>query len=212
MNKTPKPGRGWRILRRILIALAVLATLIALLYTEEDWRGKHDWEAYKHQLEAKGEKLDWHAFVPPAVPDSQNFFTAPIFTNMLNGKIEMTPYGNDGGPNFHPDASKTGYDAAYPVQVTDLQAWQNYYRHRTNTEKMGSFPIAPEPQTPAKDVLLALSKYDSAVEELRQASQRPYANVPIHLRRGFKRIGNNIASIFGSFKTMHPIAAIARRC
>lgn len=183
-----------------MIALAVLATLIALLYTEEDWRGKHDWETYKRQLEAKGEKLDWQAFVPPAVPDSRNFFTAPIFTNMLNGKIEMTPYGNDGGPNFHPDASKTGYDV-YRVQVTDLQVWQNYYRHRTNTEKMGSFSIAPEPQTPAKDVLLALSKYNSAVEELRQASQRPYANVPLNYEEGF----NSASSLL-------PILAELKRC
>ena len=200
MNETPKSKRGWRILRRILIALASLATLIALLYAEEDWRGKRAWENYKREWEAKGEKFDWQAFVPPAVPNDQNFFTAPIFTNMLNGKIAMTPDGNDGGPDFHPDASQSGY-AIYRMQITDLQAWQNYYRHRTNTEKMGSFPIAPEPQTPAKDVLFALSKYDSAVEELRQASQRPYASVPL-----------NYADGFDSASTLLPPLAELKRC
>ena len=200
MNQTPKTKRGWRILRRILIALAVLATLIALLYAEEDWRGKRAWENYKRVWEAKGEKFDWQAFVPPTVPNDQNFFTAPIFTNMLDGKILMTPYGNDGGPDFHPETNQSGY-AIYRMRMTDLRAWQTYYRHRTNTEKMGSFPIAPQPQTPAKDVLLALSKFDSAVEELRQASQRPYANVPLNYEDGF----NSASSLL-------PILAELKRC
>ncbi len=68
---------GWRILRRILISLAVLATLIAIFYTEEDWRGKRAWEQCKRELEAKGEVLDWSAYIPPPVPDDQNFFKAP---------------------------------------------------------------------------------------------------------------------------------------
>jgi hypothetical protein len=201
MNETPKSKRGWRILRRILITLAVLATLIAILYAEEDWRGKRAWENYQREWEAKGEKFDWQAFVPPTVPNDQNFFTAPIFTNMLEGKIEMTPYGNDGGPDFHPDASRSGY-AIYRMQITDLQAWQNYYRQRTNTEKMGSFPIAPQMQTPAADVLFALSKYDSAVEELRQASQRPYASVP----------SNYAEDGFDSVSTLLPVLGELKRC
>ena len=81
MNETPKSKRGWRILRRILITLAVLATLIAILYAEEDWRGKRAWEKCKAELEAKGVVLDWDKFIPPPVPDDQNFFTAS--TNIL---------------------------------------------------------------------------------------------------------------------------------
>ena len=77
MNETPKSKRGWRILRQILIALASLATLVALLYAEEDWRGKRAWENCKRELEAKGEVLDWNAHIPPPVPDDQNFFKAP---------------------------------------------------------------------------------------------------------------------------------------
>jgi hypothetical protein len=69
MNETPKSSRGWRILRRSLIALAVLATLIAIFYTEEDWRGKRAWETYQREWEAKGEKFDWQVFIPPSVPD-----------------------------------------------------------------------------------------------------------------------------------------------
>ena len=61
---------------RALVGAAVLATLVAIFYLEEDWRGKRDWENCKRELEAKGAVLDWGKFIPPPVPDDQNFFTA----------------------------------------------------------------------------------------------------------------------------------------
>jgi hypothetical protein len=87
MNEMPKTGRGWRILRRTLIGLAMLATLIAMFYTEEDWRGKRAWENCKRELQAKGETLDWNALIPPPVPDDQNFFKAPGMTKWF---VKMT--------------------------------------------------------------------------------------------------------------------------
>ena len=68
---------SWRTARRVAVALACFATLIALVYTEEDWRGQRAWERCKAELEAKGAVLDWSAFIPPPVPDEQNFFKAP---------------------------------------------------------------------------------------------------------------------------------------
>ena len=78
MNVPPKPNSkwGWRVLRWLLIVLAVLVTLIAAFYTEEDWRGKRAWENYKREMEAKGETFDLQSFAPPAVPDDQNFIHA----------------------------------------------------------------------------------------------------------------------------------------
>jgi hypothetical protein len=86
MNETPKTKSGWRIPRRVLIALAILATLIAIFYTEEDWRGKRAWEKSKRELEAKGMVLDWEKFIPPPVPDDQNFFKAPKMTAWFVGR------------------------------------------------------------------------------------------------------------------------------
>ncbi|MDD5139412.1 MAG: hypothetical protein PHY43_04015 [Verrucomicrobiales bacterium] len=51
-------------------------------------------------------------------------------------------------------------------RLTDLKIWQEYYRTPT-TNSPDEFPVAPQPQTPAKDVLLALSKYDADIEKLR---------------------------------------------
>jgi hypothetical protein len=78
MNETPKNHRFNRQTQRhILMALAVLATLVAVFYLEEDWRGKRAWENCKRQLEAQGMVLDWDRFIPPPVPDEQNIFAAP---------------------------------------------------------------------------------------------------------------------------------------
>lgn len=63
-------------MRQILITLAIIATLIAIFYTEEDWRGKHEWENYKSRLEAQGLVLDWDKYLPLPVSDDQNFFMA----------------------------------------------------------------------------------------------------------------------------------------
>ena len=203
MNETPKNKKGWRILRRILIGLAILATLIAIFYTEEDWRGKRAWENYKREAEARGERFDPASVVPPPVPDEQNFFCAPIVAGALKW------HGNQ-----HTDASE-GHDTnvvnrmtfgiyrgdseSWPTnggnwqkgRLTDLKQWQRYFRDFAETPegKTNGFPVAPQPQTPAADVLLALSGFDPAIEELRQACQRPYARLPLDYESGFDAAG-----------------------
>jgi hypothetical protein len=175
--------------KKFLFGLTCLATLIALFYAEEDWRGKHDWEQYKHEWEAKGEKFDFKDFIPPPVPDDQNFAMAPIvFTSygqVLTRDGKVIPW-KDRDTNFvvrlkmeivhnYEDSPKDG--DWQTAKISDLKAWRNYYRALAATTN--EFPVAPQPQSPAADVLLALSKYDSAIEELRQASQLPYSRFPI---------------------------------
>jgi hypothetical protein len=177
---------SWRIIRRMLITLAGLITLLALFITEENWRGKRAWENYKREWEAKGEKFDWHAFVPPSVPDDQNFFTTSFFTNLLKSETAMSLAWSEGS---YP-TNRPGYWAK--STVTDLKPWQTYYRTPPKTNYANKFLVAAQPQTPAADVLLALGIYDSAIEELRQASQRPYSNLPLNYENGF----NAVAPLF----------------
>ena len=63
--------------RTIIIVLGVSFLLVAFFYAEEDLRGWMAWERCKHELAAKGEVLDWDKYIPPPVPDDQNFFKAP---------------------------------------------------------------------------------------------------------------------------------------
>ena len=188
----------WRNFKRFLFGLACFITLIALFYAEEDWRGKHDWEKFKREWEAKGEHFDFASIVPPPVPDDQNFAMTPVFD--ATDKLASRKWRNE-HRNQHPDSRRNPWDTNlvdrlqmdvdfygnndWPTnggdwqvaKLADLKERQNYYRWLAATTNI--FPVAPQPQTPAQDVLLALSKYDSTVEELRQASQLPYSRFPL---------------------------------
>lgn len=203
MNETPKPKRGWRILRRILITLAVLATLVAVFYAEEDWRGKRAWENYKRAAEARGERFDLASVVPAAVPDDQNFFCAPIVAEALNSfpkqdpnilALHATAATNRMDFNvYRGDSVNWPEHGGYwqKGQMTDLKEWQTYFRtYNASAEgRTNGFPAALQPQTPAADILLALSIFNPAVEELRQASERPYAQIPLDYENGFAAAG-----------------------
>jgi hypothetical protein len=62
---------------KALVFLIGFVLLVVFFYAEEDWRGKRAWKKCKQELEAKGEDLDWDDYIPPPVPDDQNFFKAP---------------------------------------------------------------------------------------------------------------------------------------
>src|SRR6185369_11342277 len=47
-------------------------------YTVENMRGRKAWDHCQQELKAKGERLDWAAYVPKRVPDEQNFIKTPL--------------------------------------------------------------------------------------------------------------------------------------
>ena len=187
----------WRHLKRFLFCIVCFATLIALFYAEEDWRGWHTWNQFKHEWEAKGEKLDYARIIPPAVPDEQNFALTPVVASCYETYFdksghEVKPRNTNVVDRFSilswRDISYENQREKVPefagwqaAQKVDLQAWQAFFRSPppTNSNLTNSFPIASQPQMPADDVLLALSKYDSVIEEIRQASQLPYSRFPL---------------------------------
>jgi hypothetical protein len=79
-------------IRRYLYGLAGLALVLALFYAEEDWRGKRDWEQFKRAAEAKGERFDLSSFMPPAVPDDQNFVFSPLVSNSCLNHTLVSSY------------------------------------------------------------------------------------------------------------------------
>src|SRR6185369_9705619 len=92
-------------------------------------------------------------------------------TSVVN-RLKMSLYGETDNHLWPKDGSWARGVA------TDLAAWQRFYR--AVGEKTNAFPVAPAPQSPAADVLFALSKYDAAIEELRQASALPYSRFPLN--------------------------------
>lgn len=209
---------GWRMIRRYLFCLACLVTLVAVLYAVENWRGKHAWEKYKREWEAKGEVFDWKAFIPSTIPDDQNFATASFFDDNRLFWQQRTNRSMSFDTNrmellnmniFRKDESASLKEKGpdwMRAQRTDIKAFQEYYRAPANprtSSHQGSvpqpvaneFPIAPQPQTPAADVLLALSKYSNEFEEFRDATKRPYSRFPVNYEATLGALLQHIAKI-----------------
>ena len=191
-------------LKRFLFGCACILTLIALFYAEEDWRGKRELDKVKREWEAKGEKFDGASVVPQTVPDDQNFAMSPvwiagikysdldgakvwygdrIYSAAVSNYFRLLPMSVSDvvGTNWGwylpetPEAAgnwRTG-------RMTDLKSWQSFYRNLEETNPAADIAITPQPQTPARDVLLALSKYDPLIEQLRRDSELPDSRFPI---------------------------------
>jgi hypothetical protein len=190
--------------KRFLFGVACFATLIALFYAEEDWRGKSEWQKFKRQWEAKGENFDRASVVPQPVPDDQNFAMSPVWIAALKYSYEKSAKAWYGDRIYDDEVSN--YFQLLPMSVsavvgtnwawrlpepsgkwgnwnvahmTDLRPWQSFYRNLEQTNPSADIVFPPGTQTPAQDVLTALSKYDPLIERLRQDSRLPDSRFPI---------------------------------
>ena len=189
---------SWLLRRRFLV-LGCLVTLVALFYAMEDWRGQRAWQNYKRAWEAKGERFDMASLVPAPVPDDQNFFETPLWSDLhfvqTNGitvwsdtnwqeRVIFSVYG----PNCGNAPSGGNWVKA---QRVDLAAWQAFYRGSNNWFAAQSgpptnyFPIAKEAQTPAADVLLALGRFEGNRQLLIAAAAHPQARFWINYDAGY---------------------------
>lgn len=126
-----------------------LAVLVSLFYAEEDWRGKHAWENYKHELEVKGEVLDWNAYITAPVPDDQNFFKASKMQEWF-----VRP------------------DWRHPSLTNELT-------ERLRNDKTGWFGKDSKIKTEkdAKDYLTWSDQFKPDFDSIRDALKRPYARM-----------------------------------
>ncbi len=146
---------------------------------------------YEQHWEAKGEHFALADFVPKPVPDAQNFALTPLVASSYEGILDKNGHAID--PQNKNVVNRLGMEIYgresllhWPTNggnwaegvKTDLRALQLYYR--ALAAKTKEFPVAPQAQSPAADVLLALSKYDAAIEELRQAAALPDSRFPLN--------------------------------
>lgn len=68
----------WRLTRRLLFACAVLATLLAALYTVENWRGRRAFESVAREAASTGLSFNLRDHAQPPVPDDQNLAKIPL--------------------------------------------------------------------------------------------------------------------------------------
>jgi hypothetical protein len=193
LQKTPSAlwnitNLSWRlVLQKAVFGAVCMATLIALVYSIENWRGKRAYLNHKRALEAKGQLLEWRAFVPPPIPDNQNLAMTPLFKGLLD--YQRTSHGvvwgdqsgverlkkaekifRDTGKNKMPGTGDLAKN-----QLISIPGYQKYFQNNTNV------PHAANAPTPAEDVLFALSDFEPELKELKAAAAtHPLTRFPIH--------------------------------
>jgi hypothetical protein len=178
-----------RTIRRAMILLLWIVTIIALFYGEEDWRGHRAWSKYSEALMAQGEQLDFKAFVPKAVPDAENFAAIPEiqswFVRYTNDNPAALTNTLRGGV-FEAANSRISSDPSkLPPRLTDLVAWQMAFDSMATNQaappdRFSSDKLDSESRAKAAPaVLAALKPLEPKFAELRMASARPQSVYPV---------------------------------
>jgi hypothetical protein len=184
----------------IFIGLALL-TLAALVVTFENWRGKRAWFKFKNEWEAKGERFDLASLLPKPIADSENFaatpFFAPFFRYHHTNDPPVIVWHDSNGLDRAQSTTLSGVKEGQAptlgsrakTNLTDLKLCQDYYRSNQN------FSLPAQNQSPAADILHALSKYDAVLAELREAGKRPQSAFPIHYDESFYAMLPHLATL-----------------
>ncbi|HXR47615.1 MAG TPA: hypothetical protein VN784_09265 [Candidatus Limnocylindrales bacterium] len=188
---------GWlfsgRVIRKMLIGMAWLVTLVVFFYAEEDWRGWHAWNLYRQQLEASGAQLDLAAFTPKPVPDDQNFAAIPLIETWFT---QRTNFDRKWADNYSLASTMLGSETNPPAPegnshqggiryFLDLVAWKEAFGEvqagQTNSSQQftsGKLDLASRAAA-APAVLADLASSETELDQLRAASNRPYARYPV---------------------------------
>ncbi|EDY21983.1 hypothetical protein CfE428DRAFT_0108 [Chthoniobacter flavus Ellin428] len=166
-------------LRKILaigfFVVALLATIIAGFYLIERNRGRAQWQLYQAEARERGAKLTLQEYVPPPVPDAENFAAIPIFEDTFRAAVEHRPIPN---PFALPEsgAIMPSLGDAVLNKPLDLAAWQKFFVATKTLDRAGD--------NPARDVLRALERYTPGLEQLREAGTRPFCRFPVRWEDG----------------------------
>jgi hypothetical protein len=180
---------SWRGIRRVLIVLAWMATIIGLWYGEENWRGRHAWNQYRESAEARGESFDFATYIPKPVPEAQNFAATPFLKSFVLTSDELTGLGQLTNDLFtratdHVTETNLMKDRGHR-HFMDLVAWQlaaaalqkGALKREQNFETDQCDLAAREAAAPA--VLEGMKPDQAAFAELRAASTRDFSRYPL---------------------------------
>jgi hypothetical protein len=137
------------LLWRLLFIFLGLIGLVVLFYAEEDLRGWHAWQKCQREFAAKGEVLDWNAYIPSPVPDDQNFFKVPKMEAWFVKGVART----NGIISFNPTNELAGLSTNAVTTATNLD------------------------ETIAAKYLVWSDQFQLDFDLMREALKRPYARM-----------------------------------
>jgi hypothetical protein len=206
--------------RKMLYAVLVLITLLALFYAEENFRGARAWENYRKDAEARGIKLDFDAHILPPIPDAENGANTPFIQDWFpKGSVDQSSQW----PLTFSDASEllgiknrtTGSGTQDDRYVPDLTGWQEAFANLRETgnkktarkiQRTSHDPtLEPKVQADAaRAVLEELKIYEPVLMELRAASRHEKVRYPIFINREnpFTSLFPHLAKIKGVLQVL----------
>lgn len=169
---------SWLFSRKIMVrcafTLAVLITGIVIAYHVERWRGQKAWNTYRQAAEKRGVKLALKDYLPPPIPDADNYAAIPAVQAYFQADAEgrkapelMPSY--KGIPKATLESRRRGYDT--------LQEW------RDSLIKSGA-KFTPT-DNPAKDLLAIIRQEAPELQQLRDAASRRGCRFPTAWENGF---------------------------
>jgi len=184
-SPTQSSGAKWT--KKLLFIIGSLITLVVPFHVEENWRGERDWSNYKRALLAKGEKLDWASYIPPRVPDDQNFamtpFLAPLFDFEPGTQKQRDTNAVKRIQNFAASLPSGPRRGAWVIgKRTDLAQWLAASQKPADASTK---PVVDQANSQANHskaaatVLKRLSEYNPVLDELRAMSRRPHCRFNI---------------------------------
>jgi hypothetical protein len=168
-------ARRWGWLKPAFVVVGLLS-IVPGFYLEERIRGEWAWEVYEADALKRGVKLKFSDYIPPEVPDAENFASIPIIDAVFRasdaGQATPDPFELPGKKDKWPRVSNITKQ-----EHIDLVAWQKYFVEREMLPKAGD--------NAAADILLALEKFNAPLQELREAGRRPRCRFPVHWEKGY---------------------------
>jgi hypothetical protein len=153
----------------------------------ENLRGKRAWEALEREYAAKGQPIDsdaWQKLRGAVVLDDQNVFGTPLIKPLFDYSIQRDASGFSAVRWNQPEGFLRIRAVRLPVLLVDedrfigdrldLAQWQRVF-HRA-----GGFAMGEAEANPAREVLVALHRWDAELAELELATRRPVALLPLN--------------------------------
>lgn len=106
----------WRLTRRLTLATIVLLTLLGVVYTVENWRGRRAFAAVAREAADQGLSFTLRDHAPSPVPDALNLAKYPLLNHSLD--IRDDPYWGNLGNRFEVASGENATPSSHPASGT----------------------------------------------------------------------------------------------